>query len=62
MAKIALYKAGQLRGYFVADDQATTLDASQAATFSSRGIADREARLCNLQWDLSPGEKFIVVD
>lgn len=57
---IVLMKGDKLLGWYVADDEEVTKRKSRAARYS-RKAALSDLKLLNHQWDLNPGEKFVVM-
>ena len=59
-------KTGKILGYYIGDDEDVTNDPSNAKKFSSKIAAEiaaeNDAEINNKQWDLGPGEKFVVLD
>jgi hypothetical protein len=58
---LALQKGDTVLGYYYADDEDVVKTKDKAAEYDSKVQASKEARLCNSQWDLPAGQRFVVV-
>lgn len=58
---LELQKAGKCIGYYVSDDRRPVKSIDKALKFKSMAEAKREAKICNDQWDLEAGQKFVAV-
>lgn len=57
---LCLMKGEKCKGYYVADDQPHTRSLKKAHTYTSMAAAKKDAKVCNDQWDLEDGEKFVA--
>ena len=57
---LALTSKNGIIGYYVADDQDVVADSKKAMKYNTEASAKADCKLCNQQWDLDRGQKFVV--
>ena len=54
-------RTGETLGYYVADDEELTQDMNAAAVYDCEHTARIDVAICNKQWELERGQKFVAV-
>jgi hypothetical protein len=57
---LCLMKNGKCKGYYVSDDEDVSMSLKKAHTYTSMSAAEKDAEICNDQWDLMDDEKFVA--